>query len=159
MRSFIIQVILLICATLVSNAQKFITLTPREQKSGRDKIVVSEGNRIKCRFIDGSKIVGIVDKIFADSIQINDKTFAIENIKSMAKRKRGSTAMIVAIQIVPALGGAISIEAGNLPIAIGFFAVQIIGSQLLATHLYDYPLRNIKNKWVLDVHEFSNKKN
>lgn len=158
MKKSIIQIILLVCVSLVSNAQKFITLSPREQKSSTYKIVISEGNRVKCRLIDGSKIVGIIDKIMEDSIQINGKKVIIEDVKSMAKRKKGVTVMIVGIQIVPALGGAISIAVGNLPIAIGCFAVQIVGSLLLVTPLYDYPLRNVKKKWVLDVQDFSNQK-
>jgi hypothetical protein len=158
MKKSIIQIILLVCFTLVANAQKFITLSAREEKSLRDKIVISEGNRVKCRFIDGSKIVGIIDKIMDDSIQISGKKFIIQDIKSIAKRKKGGTAIIVGIQIVPALAGAISIAVGNLPIAIGCFAVQIVGSLLLVTPLYDYPLRNIKKKWVLDVQDFTNQK-
>jgi len=157
MKNSIINIIL-VCASLVSNAQKFITLSPREQKSGKHKIMISEGNRVKCRLIDGSKIVGIIERIMDDSIQISGEKFIIKDIKSMAKRKKGSTAMVVGIQIVPAIGGAISIAVGNIPIAIGCLAVQIVGSLVLVTPLYDYPLRNIKKKWVLDVQDSTNQK-
>ncbi len=111
---------------------------------------------MKCKFIDGSKIVGIIDKIAGDSIQISGRKFIIADVKSMAKRKKGATAAIVGIQIVPALAGAISIAVGNLPVAIGCFVVQIVGSLLIVTPLYDYPLRNIKKKWILNVQDFSN---
>ncbi|MBY0434816.1 MAG: hypothetical protein K2U26_11970 [Cyclobacteriaceae bacterium] len=158
MKNSIIPIILLACFTLVANAQKFITLSVKEEKSRRDRIVIFEGNRVKCRFIDGSKIVGIIDKITDDSIQINGRKFSLEDIKSMAKRKKGGTAMIVGIQIVPALGGAISIAVGNLPVAVGCFALQIVGSLLFATPLHDYPLRNIKGKWVLDVQDITNQR-
>ncbi len=156
MKNFIILTILLVCLTLIANAQKFITLSPREQKSDKHKIVIFEGNRVKCKFIDGSKIVGIIDKIAGDSIQISGRKFIIADVKSMAKRKKGATAAIVGIQIVPALAGAISIAVGNLPVAIGCFVVQIVGSLLIVTPLYDYPLRNIKKKWILNVQDFSN---
>lgn len=158
MRKSYVQILLLVCVSFVSNAQKFITLSPREQKSGRHKIVISEGNRVKCKFINGSKVVGVINKIMDDSIKINGKTFSTEDVKSMAKRKKGSTAMIVGTQLIPALGGAVSIAAGNLPIAVGCFAVQVVGSLLLVTPLYDYPLRNIRKKWVLDVQDFSYQK-
>lgn len=153
MKNFIVQVILFVCFTFIANAQKFITLSLREQKSGKAKVIISEGNRVKCRFVDGAKIVGVVDKIMVDSIQINEKLFLIDNIKSMAKREKGSTAIIMGIQIVPALGGAISSAVGNLPLAICFLVVQVVGHQLLITPLYDYPLRNVKNRWALDVHD------
>ena len=156
MIKYIFQIMLLVCTYVVSNAQKFITLSPREHKSDRHEVVISEGNRVKCKFIDGSKIVGIIDKIMEDSIQINGKKFVIEEIKSIAKRKKGATAIIVGAQIVPALAGAISIAAGNLPIAVGCFVIQIVGSILTPQH--DYPLRNIKYKWALEVHDPSNQK-
>ncbi len=76
----------------------------------------------------------------------------------MAKRKKGTTSIIISTQTVPALAGAISVAAGNLPIAVGCFAIQIVGSILFVTPLYDYPLRNIKKKWVLDVKDFTNQK-
>lgn len=155
MKKSYVQFLLLVFVSFVSNAQKFITLSPRELKSGRDKIVISEGNRVKCKFINGSKVVGVIDKIMDDSIKINGKIFSTQDIKSMAKRKNGSTALIICTQLLPALGGAVSIAAGNLPIAVGCFAVQVVGSLMLVTPLYNYPLRNIRKKWVLDVHDFS----
>ncbi len=71
MKKVIIQIILLACVSIIANAQKFITLSTKEQKSDKHRIVISEGNRVKCKFIDGSKIVGVIDKIMQDSIQIN----------------------------------------------------------------------------------------
>ena len=158
MKKYIIQIMLLVCVSLISNAQKFITLSHREQKSDRFKIVISEGNRVKCRFIDGSKIVGIIDKIMDDSIQINGQKFIIEDIKSMAKRKKGSTAMYVGIHIALPLGEVISVASGNLPLAIAFVAIHVVGLVLFITPLHQYPLRNIKNKWALDVHDLTNQK-
>jgi hypothetical protein len=156
MKKPIIQIIILVCVSFISNAQNFITLSPREQNSNQHKIVVSAGNRVKCKFINGSKIIGVVDKIMDDSIQINGKKFVIEDIRSIAKREKGSTTMIVVTQLVLPLGGAISIAVGNLPIAIGCFTVQIVGSLLFVTPLYDYPLRNVKKKWVMSVQDLSN---
>ena len=91
-----------------------------------------------------------------DSIKINGKKFPLSEIKSMAKRKKRATAIIVGAQLVPALAAAISIAAGNLPIALGCVAIQIVGSIL--TPLRNYPLRDIKYKWALEVHDPSNQK-
>jgi len=149
----IFQIMLLVCMSVTSNAQKIITLSPREQKSSKHKIAISEGNRVKCRFTDGSKIVGDIDKIMDDSIQINGKKFAIEDIKSMAKRKKGVTTLLFGTQIVPAVAGAISVAAGNLPVAVGCLAIQVVGSILLVTPAHEYAMRNIKYKWALEVHD------
>lgn len=153
MMKSIIILVLMVCITLETNAQKIITLSPRDQKSGRHKIVVSEGNRVKCKFIDGSKIVGDINRIMVDSIQINGKKFAVEDIKSMAKRKKGVTILLLGTQIVPAVAGAISVAAGNLPVAVGCLAIQVVGSILLVTPSYEYASRNVKYKWVLEVHD------
>ncbi|WP_152552803.1 hypothetical protein [Schleiferia thermophila] len=88
-----------------------------------------------------------------DSIQINGKIFAVGDIKSMAKRKKGVTILLLGTQIVPAVAGSISVAAGNLPVAVGCLAIQVVGSILLVTPSYEYALRNVKYKWALEVHD------
>lgn len=158
MKSLALQMALLACLALEAGAQKFITLSHRDKKSARQQITIAEGNRVKCKFKDGSAVVGVVDKIMQDSIQIDGKKFLLADIRKLTNRKKGATALILGTQVIPALGGAISIAAGNLPIAVGCFAVDILGWIFFAAPRYEYPLRNIESKWHADVHDFAHSK-
>jgi hypothetical protein len=142
---------LLLCFPLISGAQKFIIITPKEWAQGKAEILISEGDRVKCRFTDNSRRVGILDKIGSDSIRINGKPFPVDFVRSIAKRPRGSTALYVITHFVAPIGAMVSFEAGSTPVGMACFAIQMLGWLLLGPML-PHPMRDVKRDWILNVH-------
>ena len=90
---FAIALLSILLASTNALGQRIITL-----KFARAKIILLPGDRVKCKFYDGSKYVGTLQNITETTFDLDNKTFFIDSVKSIGRRKKiapifGYTAM------------------------------------------------------------------
>jgi hypothetical protein len=150
----IFQIILLISISTVSIAQKAIVLSKRNQRTNGSEILISTGDRVKCKFTNGEKVIGEVLSIGGDSVLIDGSAYFIDDIRAIAKRQKGSTMLFIGGQVILPLAVLTAVIVDNIPVAAVFFVTDVATRIALNKLLHDYPLRNVKRKWKLTVIDY-----
>jgi len=156
MIKYIFQIILLISISTVSVAQKAIVLSKRNSRTNGGEILISAGDRVKCKFTNGEKVIGEVLSIGGDSILIDGSAYFIDDIRAIAKRQKGSTTLFIGSQVILPLAVLTAVIVDNIPVAAVFFVADVATGIALNKLLHDYPLRNVKHKWKLTVIDYPN---
>jgi hypothetical protein len=150
----IFQIILLISISTVSVAQKAIVLSKRNNRPNGGEILISAGDRVKCKFTNSEKVIGEVLSIGGDSILIDGSAYFIDDIRAIAKRQKGSTTLFIGSQVILPLAVLTAVIVDNIPVAAVFFVADVATRIALNKLLHDYPLRNVKRKWKLTVIDY-----
>jgi hypothetical protein len=97
---------------------------------------------VKCRFYDGSHEIGILANLTDSTFDLNNKTFAIDSIKAIAKRRKG---VVMLILVVEGAGLAL-IFTGHIKTQTELYLLAIAQTLILTRPVYNYLMRG-RRQW------------
>ncbi len=106
-----------------------------------------QGERIKCKLVDGTKIIGHLTELTDSSFQLDGKGILIEDVQCLAKKKRG-TGLYMGLVIG---AGVALILTGNITSQSQLYLMGSAQSLLLIKPINNSLWRDVKNKWELEV--------
>ncbi len=143
---------LFLCISICATSQKLMQLTFHQ--TGKHKVFIYQGERIKCRFKDGSHAAGIISNITDSTFDLADKTYLIDSLKAIAKRK-GRAGTVIAFIIVgsPILLTIINPDPTVFKPALREFPLPFIESSFILGLYMHSKMRRIK-KWNISIINF-----
>ncbi len=126
-----------------SAAQKLIRLSQHT----KGNFFIRQGERVKCKLIDGTKLIGILGKLTDTTFEINGKRIQIEKIKAFAKKKKGSNLFIGLV-----IGAGIALVlTGTIHSKEELYLIGTVQTLLIIKPIYNRKWRDVKTNWELEI--------
>jgi hypothetical protein len=101
-----------------TSAQKIIRFSKTKKNHEKSDLYLFPGENVKCKFVKGSKVIGMIAKISENTFEVAGRPFSLDSLRAIGKYRRAApiilTAGIVAGVAVAASGNAHQLSSAAL---------------------------------------------
>jgi hypothetical protein len=122
--------------------------------NSKETFFIIPGERVKCKFYNGNQEIGNLTNLTDSTFELNNKTFSIDSLKAIAKRKRGALMLILLVEGA----GLALIFTGHVKTQTELYLLATAQTLILIRPVYNYLMRD-RRKWDIKTNYVFDSKN